>query len=117
MRLRGVEAGGGTLPRPQSAEPADCGVGVVGARIDDRVFAMVLETVRTAAPPTEGPEADDHPRQAELVPQPVDRGGDEAEILRDQGQIAQVFLDLPKELRTRPGTPAPALRRLVPLRD
>ena len=59
---------------------------------------MVLERVRVAAGAAEGPEEHDHPRQAELVAQPLHRRSDVAEILGDQGQVAELALDGAEEI-------------------
>src|SRR5205814_1257233 len=116
-RLARVEAGGGTLPRTQACEPAGGGVGVVGARVSDRVGAVVLEPVRVATAPPERPEEDEHARQAELVPQAVDRRGDVAEILGDHGQVAEVAGDGLEELGAGAAPPASVPRGPVAVRD
>src|SRR5207249_5144854 len=117
VRLARVETSGGPLPRPQTGEPAGGGVGVVRARERDRVGAMILEPMRVAPADAEGPEEDDHARQAELVPQPVDRRRDVSEVFGDHGQVAELALDGAEELGAGAGPPAATLGRRVLRRD
>ena len=98
-------------------EPAGRGVGVVRARVRDRVAPVVGRVVRVALAAAERPEEHDHPRQPELVAERVDRRRDVAEILRDQRQVAELALDRAEQLGAGAGPPAPALRRRVPRRN
>src|SRR5204863_341400 len=79
--------------------------------------ASALVVVRVGARAAEGPLQDGHPRQAEPVAQPIHRGRDRPEVLGDHRQVAERPLDRPKEVETRAGPPAAALRRPVPLGD
>ena len=103
--------------RREAGEPAGSGVGVVRARVGDRVASVVRRVVRVALAAAEGPEENDHPREAELVAQPVHRRRDVAEVLGDQRQIAELALDRAEELGPGTGPPAAALRRRVPRRN
>ena len=55
----------------------------------------------------EGELQDEHPRQAELQPQSVDRRGDHPQVLRHQRrQAAQGVAQPPQQLRPGPGSPS-----------
>ncbi len=73
--------------------------------------------VRIVRPVLERPLDDHHPREAELLAQPHDRWGDDAEVLGDQRQLAELGLGGPEDLSARAGAPAAALRSSVPRRN
>jgi hypothetical protein len=111
VRLARIEAGGGPFPRAQAREPAGGRVCVVRARVRDRVHAMVRKGVRVAPSTAEGPQEHHHPWKPQLIPQPVDRRSDVAEILGDQREVAELPLDRAEELGAGAGPPAPAQPR------
>ena len=75
------------LTRLEGLEPAAGGVLVVGAGVDDPVLDVVGRRVRAARRVGIHPELEhQHPRQAELVAQPLHRRRDHAQVLGDQGQ-------------------------------
>ncbi len=74
----------------QRAVPAQQRVVVVGAGVDDLVLAMVREVVRRVRVRVEVVLQDRHAREAEAVAQALHRRGDDAEVLRDQGQLAEL---------------------------
>src|SRR5439155_12590552 len=79
--------------------------------------AMVPRRVRVGARAAERPVEHHHPRETELVAQPVHGRRDQAEVLRDYRQLAERALDGAEELGARAAAPVAAPRRLVLLRD
>ena len=85
----------------QRPEPADGCIGVVRARVHDGGLPVLVQCVRIRRRTAERPVEHDHARQPELVAEPVDRGRDRAEVLRDQRQLPESALDSAEELGAR----------------
>ena len=111
LRLRRAARGVG-----QRRPPAGQRVVVVRARVDDAVGHVVLEAVRPVrVVGIEAPLHDDHAREAELTAQPRHGGGDDAEVLGDDRQLAELRA---RRRRTPPGPArAPSARRARPSRS
>jgi hypothetical protein len=77
---------------------------------------MVLQPVRVRAAAAEAELKHDHPREAQLLAQPLDGRRDRAEVLRDERECAERVLDGAKELDAGTATPASRLRRFGALR-
>ena len=63
---------------------------VVRARVDDRILDVGRDGVAVAVPLDEPAADDPHAEQAELLAEPVDRRGDDPEVLGDQRQVAEL---------------------------
>ena len=90
--------------------PAARRVVVVRARVDDRLLLVVLGQVRIRRVAAERELEHDHAGEAELAAQPDDRLRDHAEILGDDGELAELALDRAEHGGARAAPPAAVLR-------
>src|ERR1043166_5427332 len=98
-------------------EPADGGIVVVRARVDDRVADVVVRQVFVGRVGAEAELDDAHARKVELVAQRDHVGRDEAEVFGDDGERAEFRLDGLKEFAARREDPLAALGGLVAARN
>src|SRR5215213_10876487 len=99
------------------AVPTDRRVVVVGAGVDELPLAVVPGEVRVARVAVERELEDRHPRQLELVAEPLDGRRDHSQILGDDRQRAEIGPDGPEQLAAGRATPAARARGLPAGRD
>ena len=82
------------------------GVVVVGPRVHHAVLGMVVgQIIRPTLGIKEGPLQDAHAWKFEFIAEPVDRGGDVAEVFRDEGKLPEFFGQLREQLTTGRSSP------------
>ena len=89
----------------EASVPAQRRVVVVRAGVDDAVVLVHVGQVRVVALAAEGELQDAHARQAEALAQRHDVVGDDAEILGDDRQVAELVHQQPQEILPRREVP------------
>ena len=79
------------------APPAEGGVVVMRAGVDDRVRHVAVRQIEMPAAIGEAELQDAHAGHAEMLAQLVDFGRDEAKVFGDEGEVAEDFVEASEE--------------------